>query len=177
MKLLFISAWNLMITSPTFCFSFDHVSKKYMFVLVFILYMSNCTGWICFWYFFIQMYLIFLSKINIDAGCKFFMSILKSWDVDTKNFVCLPLIKKLAVFQPAWSFVWHNLVNGNLKLCQVIVSTGDWLWKPANIKVENSGAVVYVGSSLTMHNPLFLVHKLWLNKLTWHFYWSVSSKW
>ena len=105
------------------------------------------------------------------------MSILKSWDVDTKNFVCLPLIKKLAVFQPAWSFVWHNLVNGNLKLCQVIVSTGDWLWKPANIKVENSGAVVYVGSSLTMHNPLFLVHKLWLNKLTWHFYWSVSSKW
>ena len=25
---------------------------------------------------------------------------------------------------------------------------------------ENSGAVVYVGSSLTEHNPLFFVHKL-----------------
>ena len=46
-----------------------------------------------------------------------------------------------------------------------IVSRGDWLWKPANIKVENNGAVVYVGSSLTVHNPLFFVHKLWLNKL------------
>ena len=30
-------------------------------------------------------------------------------------------------------------------------SSGDWLWKPANIKVENNGAVVYVGSSLTVH--------------------------
>ena len=35
----------------------------------------------------------------------------------------------------------------------------------AKIKVENNGAVVYVGSSLTLHNPLFFVHKLWLNKL------------
>ena len=52
-----------------------------------------------------------------------------------------------------------------------------WLWKPANMKVENNGAVVYVGSSLTVQNPLFLVHKLWLNKLMRCFYWSVSSKW
>ena len=36
----------------------------------------------------------------------------------------------------------------------IIVRRGDWLWKPANIKDENSGAVVYVGSSLTVHNPL-----------------------
>ena len=52
-----------------------------------------------------------------------------------------------------------------------------WLWKPANMKVENNSAVVYVGSSLTVQNPLFLVHKLWLNKLMRCFYWSVSSKW
>ena len=39
-------------------------------------------------------------------------------------------------------------------------SRGDWLGNPANIKVENNGAVVYVGSSLTVHNPLFSVHKL-----------------
>ena len=32
--------------------------------------------------------------------------------------------------------------------------------KSANIRVENNGAVVYVGNSLTMHNPLSLVHKL-----------------
>ena len=32
--------------------------------------------------------------------------------------------------------------------------------KAANIKVENNAAVVYVGSSLTMRNPLFFVHKL-----------------
>ena len=41
-----------------------------------------------------------------------------------------------------------------------IVSRGDWLGKPANIKVENNGAVGYVGSSLIVHNPLFFVHKL-----------------
>ena len=40
------------------------------------------------------------------------------------------------------------------------------------IKVENIGAVVYVGSSLTVHNPLFFVHTLWLRC----FYWSVSLK-
>ena len=39
------------------------------------------------------------------------------------------------------------------------------------------GAVVYVESSLTVHNPLFFVHKLWLNKLMRCFYWSLSSKW
>ena len=43
---------------------------------------------------------------------------------------------------------------------QTIVSRGDWLGNPANIKVENNGAVGYVGSSLTVHNPLFSVHKL-----------------
>ena len=37
-----------------------------------------------------------------------------------------------------------------------IVSRGDWLGKPANFKVENSGTVGYVGSSLMPCNPLFL---------------------
>ena len=42
-----------------------------------------------------------------------------------------------------------------------IVSRGDWLGNPPNIKVENNGAVGYVGSSLTVHNPLFsLYYKL-----------------
>ena len=41
-----------------------------------------------------------------------------------------------------------------------IVSRGDWLEIPANIKVENNSAVGYVGSALTLHNPLFSVHKL-----------------
>ena len=43
---------------------------------------------------------------------------------------------------------------------ETIVSRGDWLANPANITVENNGAVDYVGSSLTLHNPLFSVHKL-----------------
>ena len=46
-----------------------------------------------------------------------------------------------------------------------IVSKGDWLGKLANIEVDNNGAVVYIGSSLTMHDPLFFIYKLWLNKL------------
>ena len=33
------------------------------------------------------------------------------------------------------------------------ISRGDWLGNPANIKVENNGAVGYVGSSLPVHNP------------------------
>ena len=36
---------------------------------------------------------------------------------------------------------------------ETIVSRGDWLANPANITVENNGAVDYVGSSLTLHNP------------------------
>ena len=32
--------------------------------------------------------------------------------------------------------------------------------KGAKIKVGNNGAVGYVGSSLTVHNPLFFVRKL-----------------
>ena len=43
---------------------------------------------------------------------------------------------------------------------KIIVSTGDWLGKPANIKVENNGDIVYVGSSLTVHNTLSIVHKV-----------------
>ena len=34
-----------------------------------------------------------------------------------------------------------------------IVSRAGWLGNPANIKVEDNGAVGYVGSSLTVHNP------------------------
>ena len=45
-------------------------------------------------------------------------------------------------------------------LLMIRVSRGDWLGKPANIKIENNGAVVYVGSSLTVHNPLLFVYKL-----------------
>ena len=43
---------------------------------------------------------------------------------------------------------------------RIIVSRGDWLGNQAKIKDENNGAVVYVGSSLTVHNPLFSVHKI-----------------
>ena len=35
-----------------------------------------------------------------------------------------------------------------------LVVRGDWLGKTANMKVANNGAVVYVGSFLTVHNPL-----------------------
>ena len=42
---------------------------------------------------------------------------------------------------------------------RIIVSRGVWLGNPAKIKGENNGAVGYVGSSLTVHNPLFSVRK------------------
>ena len=49
---------------------------------------------------------------------------------------------------------WRRSLRGT------IVSRGDWLENPANIKVEINSAVGYVGSFLTLHNPLFSVHKL-----------------
>ena len=56
-----------------------------------------------------------------------------------------------------------------------IVSRGDWLWKPTNIKAENNGAVFFIGSSLTAHNPLFFVHKLaWTNN-DWKNYCALSA--
>ena len=60
---------------------------------------------------------------------------------------------------------------------EIIVNRGDRLWKPANIKVENNGAVGYVRSSLTVHNPLFFFYKLLLYKLMRRFYWLLCSKW
>ena len=40
-----------------------------------------------------------------------------------------------------------------------------WLWTTTNTdQIKNNGTVVYVGSSLQMQNPLFLVGKLWRNK-------------
>ena len=42
---------------------------------------------------------------------------------------------------------------------RIIVSRGEWLGNPTKIKDENDGAVGYVGSSLTIHNPLFSDHK------------------
>ena len=69
----------------------------------------------------------------------------------------------------------HPPPSPNLHL--IIVSREGWLGKLANNKDENNSAEAYFGSFLTMCNPLFFVHKLWLNKLIWCFYWSVSSKW
>ena len=45
-------------------------------------------------------------------------------------------------------------------MVEFIVIRGDLLGKPPNIKGENNSAVVFVGSSLTVHNPLVFVHSL-----------------
>ena len=53
-----------------------------------------------------------------------------------------------------------DLTKKYTSLIGTIVGRGHWLGNSANIKVENNGAVGYVGSSLTVHNPLFSVQKL-----------------
>ena len=66
-------------------------------------------------------------------------------------------------FVPTRNIIRYSVDRNDTELEQVvhtIVSRGDWLENPTNIKVENNGAVGYVGSSLTVHNPLFSVHKL-----------------
>ena len=66
--------------------------------------------------------------------------------MDIQNITIITIINK-AHFKPV------------IRLhCAAIVSTGDWLGNKK--KKKNNGAVVYVGSSLTVHNHLFFVHKL-----------------
>ena len=59
--------------------------------------------------------------------------------------------------------IWLFQVSSREKkilFCDTVVSRGDWFGKPANIKVENNGTVVFVEISLTVYNPLFFVLKL-----------------
>ena len=70
----------------------------------------------------------------------------------------------------------YNPRTDYMSIRLAIVSGGDWLGNPENIKVGNNGAAGYVGRSLTVHSPLFPVHKLYLNKLMQCFYWLITSK-
>ena len=47
-----------------------------------------------------------------------------------------------------------------------IVDRRGWLWSPANIKVANKDAKIYVGRSATLHNLLFCPHTLCMNYVT-----------
>ena len=51
-----------------------------------------------------------------------------------------------------------------LRLC--IVNREDWLGSPANIKVTNKDAKIYVGRSKTLHNLLFSPHTLCMSYVT-----------
>ena len=65
--------------------------------------------------------------------------------------------------EPHFKVLKFFLVGSGIEelTAETIASRGERLGKGANIKdkkVENNSAVVYVGSSLGMHNPLFFVH-------------------
>ena len=60
----------------------------------------------------------------------------------------------------SWCFADGATKQHNIYNIITIVSRGDWLGKPTNIKVENNSAVVHVGSSLTVHNPLFFYSQI-----------------
>ena len=102
-------------------------------------------------------------------------------------FSVIPRVNLTLIFtfdrlvNPPWKLVlipfFCRLLWYVFELRRTMIIRGDWLWKPTNIKVENNGAVIYVGSSLTVHNPCFFVLKFRINKLIPCFYWSVSSKW
>ena len=47
-----------------------------------------------------------------------------------------------------------------------IVNRGDWLGRPANIKVTNKDVKIYVGRSTTLHNLLFSLHTLCMSYVT-----------
>ena len=64
----------------------------------------------------------------------------------------IAIMKSLVI--PAIGLALSSLIYSRITLFFAlnIVSRGDWLRKPANNKVENNGAVAYVGSSLTVQN-------------------------
>ena len=92
------------------------------------------------------------------------------------NAIPKKIVRQLNINPLQWAVIGWGWVDIN-DFANHNYSGKDWLWKQANIKVENNGAVVYVGSSLIAHNPLLFVYKLWLNKLIRCFYWSARSKW
>ena len=113
-----------------------------------------------------------------------------SWDFQSSREKCKQcLCKTICVCWGARN-MQTNCIMGNVEMANtispyktskqlltfVMVTRGDWLWKAANINYKNNGAVVYVGSSLKVHNPLFSFGKLWQNKLMQRFYWSIWSK-
>ena len=102
-----------------------------------------------------------------------FYPISKCWVLDKtiiiiikKKKVTLLLLKWWCDYQAVKCMFWVCEWNPVVWLFSVSHhSRGDWLGKPATIKGESNGAVGYVGSSLTVHNPLYFVHKFRLNKL------------
>ena len=73
------------------------------------------------------------------------------------------IVAKASIFtilQVSWCFADGATKQHNIYNIITIVSRGDWLGKPTNIKVENNSAVVHVGSSLTVHNALFFYSQI-----------------
>ena len=59
-------------------------------------------------------------------------------------------------------FVCLDLFRSQMTEGRIIVEVrGDWLRKPANIKIENNEAAVYVGSSLAVQILCFLFKNLY----------------
>ena len=67
----------------------------------------------------------------------------------------MSIMKSLVI--PAIGLALSSVIYSRVTL---FFALGDWLWKPANNKVENNGAVGYVGSSLTVYNSLFFYSQI-----------------
>ena len=60
-------------------------------------------------------------------------------------------------------FVLRTWVRSEQVVKQCIVNRGKWLWSPANVKVANKEAKIYVGKSMTVHIFCFeLIHNAWI---------------
>ena len=88
------------------------------------------------------------AEIVGKPSAKFFLAAIEDMQISPEDVSFILIFNAQAGFNILHSFQFKRS------------SRGDWLRKRANIKVENSGAVVYVGSSRTVHNPLFFFHKL-----------------
>ena len=121
------------------------------------------TGWL---YHFKDFSYLFGAKF---IGRKFYRWRHDNWPIGQwVIFHAAPDTAYVNQFFPSEFIIWFNFI---------VVSRGDLLGKPANNEVENNGAVVNAGSSLTVHNPLFFVHNSKLKIFMQCFCWSVSSKW
>ena len=100
------------------------------------------------------LYTVYIKNLSNDVKWLYILYIMETQIRRLTPFI-ISIMKSLVI--PAIGLALSSVIYSRITIFFALnkVSRGDWLWNTANNKVENNGAVSYVESSLTVHNPLF----------------------